>query len=234
MNGFMAAIHKLERDKGLDLVLHTPGGGIEATRAIVEYLYSMFGHDIRVIVPQMAMSCGTMIACAAKSILLGKHSSLGPSDPQVQGLAAMGVVEEIKMALDEIDRDPRRLLVWQEVFRKYPPAFISGCERSIAGTREMVKGWLKQNMLSTVPDPEASADVVIGHLMNYRGTTDHGQHFLRSHCQSYGLRVEELEADQVLQERVLSVHHGYVASFARSKSIKFIENSIGSSWNVSG
>ena len=30
-NGFMTAVHGLDRSKGLDLLLHTPGGGTAAT-----------------------------------------------------------------------------------------------------------------------------------------------------------------------------------------------------------
>lgn len=57
-NGFMATIHKLDRDRGLDLILHTPGGDAAATESIVDYLRKMFGTDIRAIVPQLAMSAG--------------------------------------------------------------------------------------------------------------------------------------------------------------------------------
>src|SRR6202035_4415068 len=41
-NGFMMAIHNLDRSKGLDLILHTQGGSIAATESIVDYLYKMF------------------------------------------------------------------------------------------------------------------------------------------------------------------------------------------------
>src|SRR5579872_3668549 len=41
-NGFMVAIHKLDRSKGLDLFLHTPGGDISATQSLVDYLHKMF------------------------------------------------------------------------------------------------------------------------------------------------------------------------------------------------
>ena len=37
-NGLMATIHKLDRQKGLDLILHTPRGNIAATESIVDYL----------------------------------------------------------------------------------------------------------------------------------------------------------------------------------------------------
>ncbi len=63
------------------MILHTPGGDIAATESIVDYLYCMFDKDIRVIVPQISMSAGTMIALASKEIVMGKHSNLGPIDP---------------------------------------------------------------------------------------------------------------------------------------------------------
>lgn len=99
MNAFMAAVHQLKRDKGLDLILHTPGGDIAATEALVKYLWVMFNKDIRVIVPQLAMSAGTMIACSARCIVMGKQSSLGPIDPQIGGVPAQGVLDEFQMAV---------------------------------------------------------------------------------------------------------------------------------------
>ena len=77
ISGFMLNINKLDRDLGLDLILHTPGGSSVATEALVNYLKAMFGNNIRAIVPQISMSAGTMIAMACKSIIMGKHSSLG-------------------------------------------------------------------------------------------------------------------------------------------------------------
>jgi ClpP class serine protease len=104
-NGFMNAIHGLDRSKGLDLLLHTPGGDIAATESIVDYLRSMFDTNIRAIVPQLAMSAGTMIACACKSVVMGKHSSLGPIDPQINGVPTHGILEEFNRAHSEIKAD---------------------------------------------------------------------------------------------------------------------------------
>jgi len=38
MNGFMSAVHKMDKEKGLDLFLHTPGGLVSATEGIGNYL----------------------------------------------------------------------------------------------------------------------------------------------------------------------------------------------------
>jgi len=51
---FMEAIHGVN-EKQLALILHSPGGQIEAVKAIVEYLREKFD-KITVIVPDAAMS----------------------------------------------------------------------------------------------------------------------------------------------------------------------------------
>lgn len=101
-NGFMATIHELDRSKGLDLLLHTPGGATAATESLIDYLRKMFGTDIRAIVPQLAMSAGTMVALACKEVVMGAQSSLGPVDPQIFGLPAHGIIEEFNRAAEEI------------------------------------------------------------------------------------------------------------------------------------
>lgn len=95
-NAFMQAVYGLKKDEGLDLILHTPGGNLAATESIVEYLKKMFNNDIRAFIPQIAMSAGTMMALAAKEIIMGKQSNLGPIDPQFNGLSCAGIIEEFE------------------------------------------------------------------------------------------------------------------------------------------
>ncbi len=232
MNGFMAVVYGLPKDNGLDLILHTPGGGVEAARGIVEYIYKVFGRDVRVLVPQIAMSAGTMIACAAHTILLAKHSCLGPIDPQIRSYAAMGILAEVDRALAEIKKDAARAFLWQQVFSKYPPAFISDCERSVAGAKIMVRDWLAAGMFAKMPNPVVSADTVVEQLMDYSGTTEHSHHFLIDKCHQIGLNIISIENDQSLQELILSVHHSFMASFDATSSLKIISNSIGATWSA--
>ncbi len=95
-NAFMQAVNGLDKTKGLDLILHTPGGDIAATESIVHYLKQMFGNDIRAIIPQIAMSAGTMISLSCKTIIMGKQSNIGPIDPQFGGMSCAGVLEEFE------------------------------------------------------------------------------------------------------------------------------------------
>lgn len=232
MNAFMATVHDLNFENGVDLFLHTPGGEIEATRALVEYLHKLFGQNIRVIVPHIALSAGTMIACAADVIILSKHSSLGPTDPQIMGKPAMGIVSEVDRALDEIKRDPKKEVFWREVFRQLPPAFITNCERAIRVTDDIVTEWLRKGMLRNIENPDQKARAIVDNLMSVKDTMSHGHHFMIEECQNFGLNIEPLENDQRLQELVLSVHHAYVASIAHYNSIKLVENHQGQSWSL--
>src|SRR5690606_2068773 len=96
--GFMTCSSGLDRSKGLDIILHTPGGDVAATESIIAYLHSLYNGDIRAIVPQLAMSGGTLIALSCKEIIMGRQSSLGPVDPQIGGMPAQGIIEEFKKA----------------------------------------------------------------------------------------------------------------------------------------
>nr|HPN61050.1 ATP-dependent Clp protease proteolytic subunit [Bacilli bacterium] len=102
MPGFMTTVNKLNKSQGVDIILHSPGGDPTATEHIVNYLHSVFNDDVRVIVPHMAMSAGTMFACAAKEIIMGKQSCLGPVDPQFGGIPAFNIIEEFKNAKKEL------------------------------------------------------------------------------------------------------------------------------------
>lgn len=57
----MSVMFGMDWNKGLTLVLHTPGGVTNAAETLVAYLRSKFNY-IEVIVPTFAMSAGTMIS----------------------------------------------------------------------------------------------------------------------------------------------------------------------------
>lgn len=224
-NGFMSAVHQLDRSKGLDLILHTPGGNIAATESLVEYLWEMFDKDIRVVVPQLAMSCGTMIACASKAIVMGKQSSLGPIDPQFGGVAAQAVLDEFEMAVQNIQANPASAPLWQAIIGKYHPTFLLECIQAIEWSRNMVKTWLMQNMFAGDGDAaQAKAEAAVHTLGDHAGTKTHSRHLSAALCKSIGLNVIDLEADNKLQDLVLTVHHAFMHTFGMTGAIKLIEN----------
>ena len=226
-NGFMNVIHQLDRSKGLDLILHTPGGDTAATESLVDYLRSTFGTDIRAIVPQLALSAGTMIACACKEIIMGKQSSLGPIDPQYMGLPAHGLVEEFERAYKEIRADQHKAYVWQPILQKYQPTLVGECEKSIAWAKEMVEEWLQTGMFKDDPDAPAKIKIIYEELSNHALTKSHARHLSYDKCHEIKLNVSALEDNQDFQDRVLSVHHACIHTLSGTQAIKIIENHMG-------
>ncbi|HEY1601793.1 MAG TPA: hypothetical protein VGG64_19485 [Pirellulales bacterium] len=226
-SGFMTAIHKLDRSKGLDLILHTPGGVTSATESIVDYLRQMFPNNIRAIVPQLALSAGTMMALACNEIAMGAHSSLGPIDPQLGGIAAHGVVEEAEKAKSEILTNQQAAAYWQFVLQKYRPAFIGDCQKAITWANKMVKDWLVSGMFSGDADATAKADAVVAELADHSLTLSHDRHISLQRAKDMGLKVIALESDDNLQDAVLTVHHAMIHTLAATTAIKIIENHLG-------
>ncbi|MDR2486512.1 MAG: ATP-dependent Clp protease proteolytic subunit, partial [Clostridiales Family XIII bacterium] len=131
MSGFMTTIKGLDKALGLDLILHTPGGSPTAAEAIITYLRSVFGTDIRIIVPHLAMSAGTMMACAGKEIVMGKQSSLGPIDPQLGSIPAFNIKRLFDDAKDDIASNPQSANYWSLLLGSIPPATIYDCINAI-------------------------------------------------------------------------------------------------------
>ena len=220
----MLTINKLDRTKGLDLILHTPGGDIAATESLVDYLYSMFGKDIRVIVPQISMSAGTMIAFASKEIVMGKHSNLGPIDPQLGGLACQAVLDEFQQAKDDIKANPHSAALWQVIISKYHPTLLLACKQAIDWSKKMVFEWLKNNMCN---GDEAKVKTIIETFGDHSIQKSHARHISKKECEDAGLVISELEADQDLQDAVLTTHHAFMHTFSNTYCVKIIENQDG-------
>lgn len=234
-NGFMMTVHRMQRMRGLDLIIHTPGGSIASTQSIVNYLQLMFEKDIRAIIPQIAMSAGTMIACSCKEILMGKHSNLGPIDPHLNGIPAYGVIEEFARAYREVKSDPAKLAIWQPIISQYRPTFLGQCENAIAWSNKFVTIQLRTVMLDgkTLAEKRAAASKakkIVAELSDYPGNKTHNRHIHFEDCQKMGLKVSLLEDDPKLQDLVLTVHHCYMHALMNTPAYKIIENQLGAAF----
>lgn len=226
-NGFMATIHGLDRSKGLDLLLHTPGGDLTATESLVFYLKKMFTNDIRAIIPQIAMSAGTMIACSCKEIIMGKQSNIGPIDPQFRGIPAYGVQEEFQRAIKEIKKDPESIPIWREIVSKYHPTFLGECDKAIELSKQIVIDWLISNMFNQEPDKKNISNKIVEYLHNHEDTKTHSRHIHIDEAKSIGLKIIDMENEKELQDLILTIHHSYMHTFSNSSAIKIIENQSG-------
>ncbi len=229
MTGFMTAVKGLDKTKGLDLIIHTPGGSPTATEGIVNYLHSIFGNDIRAIIPYMAMSAGTLMACSTNVIFMGKQSCLGPVDPQFNGIAAFNIVKELEKAQEELAVKPETREYWKLQLAKYPAAFTYTVYDAIDLSTKLLNQWLSKYMFSTKPEKKGK---IIKNIIRGLNLNDgsHSRHYDFNKCKELGLNVKLIEEDQILQDLVLSVYHSFCITVQGTQAAKIIENHLGNAY----
>lgn len=227
MQGLMEVCKDLP-GPNLDIVLHSPGGSPEAAASLVRYLRTKFSH-IRVFVPLAAMSAATMWALACDVILMGKHSQLGPIDPQMVSGAwtapARAILRQFEQAKEEC-KDPTLLGAWMPILQQYGPALIQQCEAAEALAVRLVREWLEQWMFSGAPDAATRAEETAAFFADYEIHQSHSLGIDREQARAHGVRVDDLEADQTLQDAVLSVHHATMHTI-QGPAMKIVENHLG-------
>ena len=233
VQGFMSALHGLKGDS-LDIILHSPGGSMEVADQIVQYLRAKYKH-IRAIVPQNAMSAATMIACACDSIVMGKHSALGPIDPQVTFPTARGtftapaqaILDEFEQAKREIKADQTTIPLWAWKIQAYPHGFLQLCQTTLVLAKEKVAEWLSMYMFAGDEHADEHSRSISDWLGNAKEHKTHGRPIGIAQAREKGLKVESLEEDQDFQELVLSVFHASMVTFLVTDCVKMVENQNG-------
>ncbi len=231
IHAFMEAIAGLEGNT-LDLILHSGGGSAEATDAIVSYLRQKFS-DIRIIIPQAAMSAGTMLSCSANVIVMGKQSSIGPIDPQfilqtsvgIQAIPAHAILEQFKKAQDDCRENPKNLNSWLPMLSQYGPALLVRCQDQIDFGKELVENWLSRYMFNGEQTPKPA--MIAEYLSNHSNFKTHGKHINAIKALELGLKIEMLEDNQDLQDKVLSAFHSTMHAFGSTNTAKVVANQNG-------
>jgi hypothetical protein len=224
MQGFMTCVKNTGKD-ALDLILHTPGGDLEATIKIINYLQHIYP-DIRVFIPHLAMSGGTLIACSADEIVMGPYSSLGPTDPQVylggSFVPVDSIIKEFERAFDEVKQDLTRALLWNERLKQIPFGKLNAIELLRQNSLVFLKTLLKSRNCSQA-DP-AKIDEIADFMNSNERHSSHAKGISLKQAQDIGLRVTDLSLDKDLEDLVLSIYHSAIIAFERTALQKIISN----------
>ncbi len=233
VHAFMEVLHQL-RGPELNLVLHSGGGSPTAAEAVINYVRTRFDR-VRVYVPLAAMSAATMMACAADVIVMGKHSSLGPIDPQlvlqtplgVQAVPALAIRDQFRMA-QKYASNPAQFAAWIPMLQQYGPGLLVQCENVITLSEHLVRTWLATWMFKGRHDAKALAKKISAMLNDHRVHLVHGRFLPRERLEEMKLRIESLEAIQDEQDAVLTILHALTHTFTMNGAVmKIVENNLG-------
>lgn len=101
--------------KPLMLVLYSTGGTVDSAYLIGKLCREYSNDKFVVVVPRQAKSAATLICCAANEIHMGSMSELGPIDPQIEGLPALGLKNSVEHLADLVKQYPAA----SEMFARY-------------------------------------------------------------------------------------------------------------------
>jgi hypothetical protein len=242
VHALMEVCHEVD-DRELDLIIHSPGGSGQAAEQMVNYLRTQFD-EITAYVPLQAKSAATMLAFGADEIVMGRHSELGPIDPQIlipvpegsRFAPAHAIVRDFERAKREIAADVQALAAWTPILRTYAGGLLEFCQQQILLAQDVVTGWVEKYMLShddaNVPEEErekCARDIAeyFGSDEAYERFRTHGRPVRIEELQKLrGVRVRPLEEKDDLQDAALSLYHALDITFG-GPAIKIVENHIG-------
>lgn len=109
------SITKFTDEKPVLLVLFSDGGSAGTAYLIGKLCREYSKGRFSVVVPRRAKSAATLICCAANEIHMGSLSELGPIDPQINSLPALGLKNSVEHIADMSKKYPES----GDMFAKY-------------------------------------------------------------------------------------------------------------------
>ena len=104
-----------DKNKPVLLVLVSPGGELGSAYLIGKLCQEFSAEKFIAVVPRHAKSAATLLCCAADEIHMGSLSELGPIDPQINRMPALGLKNSVEHIADLVSKNPGS----SEMFAKY-------------------------------------------------------------------------------------------------------------------
>jgi len=211
--GFVDLLHSVRGPVDLDLMLHTPGGDIDAAEKLMTLVRSTVTTGyLRVVVPDYAKSAGTLMVLGADAVVMGDGSELGPIDPQVNLTDCNGhrTWQSVQNYLDAFEcnakilrarpDDPVALLMLSRI----DPATVKKCEAIRERARVFAEQQLKRGMFRGGGNWSQAASELLdthrwhshGQMISWEDATD----------PRIGLTVEHLPGDNPLWQQYWQLH----------------------------
>lgn len=194
-DGDLAGMMDLVRDiegPAADMLLISNGGSPEAAERIVRLLRDRFA-SLRVLVPSNAFSAATLISMAADEIVMDIVGTLGPIDPQFNGIPARAILRAFETVEERLKNEgPAALTAYLPLLSKYDLHLLELCKSAQKLSEELAVTWLSTYMYRCEPsDPRVIECVQF--FNSYDVHLSHGRSIDRELARSKGLKVTNLE-----------------------------------------
>jgi len=228
LTGFDDLIQSVEGDS-VDLLIVSNGGSAEAAERIVRLFRERF-NTVRFILPANAFSAATLICFSGDEIIMDSRATLGPIDPQINGVPARAILrafENVEKRL--IKEGPRALTPYMPLLSKYDLHILEICKSAEDLSKELAQTWLSTYMLGDSKD-DFQIKEIVDFFSDYDIHKSHGRSIDRGKARELGLKVINVEEISGLSSLVRSLYNQYELWFDKSPFYKMFENGYGINW----
>ena len=133
------------------------------------------------------------------------------------------------MEFEEAKRDlltnPQNAQYWAIKLKQYPAAFMKTAIDAIQLSGMLVEEWLGTCMFDkNDPSDQEIITTIVSKLNEHDDSKIHGRHLNAEFCRNIGLKIFMMEDDDLLQDKILSLHHTYMITLDGTPVVKIIEN----------
>lgn len=226
VDGFTDLVSSIPKGDEVDVLVHSPGGSADATERIVHILRRKF-KQVHFIIPHSAYSAATMLALSGDTISLHPSATLGPIDPQLNGIPARSIKNGFQKVREIVRSEgPEALSPYLPLIEKYSLDLLELCDDSEKLSKELVTEWIKEYMF---PGKQFdNLDKVVDYFSNYDEHKTHSRPLYFEKIQAYGLNVSLLEGD--IKDFVWEAYLQINGFFSLMNFYKLFENAYGVSW----
>ena len=244
---FREFIEQLRKDgtprNRLIVFLNSPGGSAETVEKLVEIIRFHYA-EVFFVVPDEAMSAGTIFCMAGDKIYMDYTSSLGPIDPQIHNgkdwVPALGYLDQVEKMIRK-SRSGELTEAELVILQNQDLAMLSRYEQAKNLTITLLKKWLvefkfkdwtthksnpaKLGQPVTHEDKEARAEEIATLLSNNRLWHSHGRMIgVATLTTVLRLKIEDYSTDLALRDKVLA-YNALLTDYIARNDYKFFLHS---------
>jgi hypothetical protein len=221
----------------LVVVLETSGGYIEVAQRIADTLRHHYGF-VEFIIPNYAMSAGTVLVMSGDAIHMDYYSILGPIDPQVskgdRPVPALGYLEQYERMIKKSKAGNLSTAEMAFLIEKFDPAELYSYEQARELSISLLKGWLVKYKFKnwvvtetrkkkvTKKMKEDRAVQIARALNDTKKWNSHGRGISMEVFRiDLNLQIEDFGADQKLSE-IIRAYYKLLRDYMRKRSFNGI------------
>lgn len=209
-----------KREKLL-VVLETNGGSIETAERIADVFRRHYPKEVSFLIPNFAMSAGTVLVMSGDAIYMDYYSIMGPIDPQIRNregtgyVPALGYLEKYNELVKKSKKGGLSQAELAFLIEKFDPADLHRFEQARDHSVDLLKKWLVKykfknwdrtrgrNLKVTVAMRESRAAEIARKLNDTRKWRSHGRGLSIDVVErDLNLMVENFGTDPTLNKRV--------------------------------